>query len=96
MNNKQRETKMKLDLTIIHKDPSPSEGVQQAIVQFVGQHYLVSSSTRMTSDETLVFKCNSKGVVSDWLECGGGTCLTLEDVLSDFDNFLYRHGYAGS
>ena len=53
-------------LSIIKKDSSMSNGVQQAIVQYNGQCYLVSQTSRMRDLETFVFKCNSEGSVSDW------------------------------
>jgi hypothetical protein len=77
-------------LSIIKKDSSMSDGVQQAIVQYNGQCYLVSQSSRMRDLETFVFKCNSEGSVSDWAECGGGKFITLDDVLEDFAYNLYK------
>ena len=59
-------------LSIIKKDSSMSNGVQQAIVQYNGQCYLVSETSRLRDLETFIFKCNSEGTVSDWVECGGG------------------------
>jgi hypothetical protein len=77
-------------LSIIKKDSSMSNGVQQAIVQYNGQCYLVSQTSRMRDLETFVFKCNSEGSVSDWAECGGGKFITLDDVLEDFANNLHK------
>lgn len=77
-------------LSIIKKDSSISDGVQQAIVQYNGQCYLVSQTSRTRDLETFVFKCNSEGSVSDWAECGGGKFITLDNVLEDFANNLYK------
>tara|TARA_R110000868_G_scaffold225958_9_gene478309 strand:- start:1140 stop:1373 length:234 start_codon:yes stop_codon:yes gene_type:complete len=77
-------------MTIISKEAQPTDGTQQAIVKFNDTHYLISRSTRAGLDETLIFKCDNKGTVTDWADVGGGRCLSLDEVLSDFSSNLYN------
>ena len=76
-------------LHVIRKDAHVKDGVQQALVKYKGSYYLVSHTTKVMPHETLIFNCDSMGKVTDWGEVGGGRYVGLEEVLEDFENYLY-------
>ena len=76
-------------LHIIRKDTQVTNNIQQALVKHKGAYYLVSYSTRTNPSETLIFKSDSMGNVTDWGEVGGARYVELEEVLEDFENYLY-------
>jgi hypothetical protein len=54
-----------------------------------GQHYVVSSVVALFSGfETLVFRADAKGEVTDWLEVAGGRGVSREDAIADLDERL--------
>ena len=57
---------------------------RQTIVEQDGKNYLISQSSDFVQPvETLVFKCDAEGKVSDWCEVGG-------EVGVGIDSFLKR------
>ena len=56
---------------------------RQAVVEENGQIYLVSQSIPMhTPVETLVFRSDVEGKVTDWVEVGGEVGCTIDQYLS--------------
>lgn len=60
----------------------------RATVFYKGSYYVVSESRRFGL-ETLIFKGTSDGEILNYIECGGGYDLTLNEVLANFDNMLH-------
>ena len=56
----------------------------QVHVLFESNYYIVSDN----GEETLVFRSDKYGSITDWVEVGGGREITHVDVLSDFSNYL--------
>ena len=67
--------------------------LRKKLVHHEGEFYIVSENTLL--EETLVFRASPTGDVNDYSEVGGGKGLTLEQVVADFDNQLYKSGYWG-
>ena len=57
----------------------------KALVTYRNRHYVVSDN----GSETLIFDSDSNGTVSNYIEVGGARSVTLSEVLSDFQNFLF-------
>ena len=71
--------------TTLNKNGIP---VCKALVQHKMQYYVVSESTRFGL-ETLIFRSDSTGKITDYTEVGGGRGVTLEHVLGNFENELF-------
>lgn len=56
-----------------------------AVVFYKDQYFKVSDK----SIETLIFRCDKDGNITDWCEVGGGRGLTLSEVLGDFSRWCY-------
>ena len=61
-------------------DP-PLMGGSACLVQIREQHYRVSTTRIKHHDETLAFKCDANGEVTDWSEVCGGREATREEVI---------------
>mgnify|MGYP000523595531 CR=1 FL=1 len=79
----QKETRM----DIIHVKPKHKD-VKQVLVHHKGDFYLVSENT--TSRQTLIFPSSPTGEPESYLEVGGGSNTTLEEVLEDFEEYLIK------
>ena len=62
--------------------------VGRALVQHNGNFYIVSESTRRGL-ETLIFRADATGNITDHMEVGGGTGITLQEVLANFESELF-------
>ena len=62
--------------------------LRKKLIHHRGEFYIVSENTLL--EETLVFRADPTGYVSDYGEVGGGKGLTVEQVVADFDNQLYK------
>ena len=71
--------------TTLNKNGIP---VCKALVQHKMQYYVVSESTRFGL-ETLIFRSDSTGKITDYTEVGGGRGVTLEHVLANFESELF-------
>ncbi len=63
------------------------KGQLRATVVYNNNYYVVSHSKR--KNETLIFPSNSSGEIKDYIEVGGGTSVSLREVLEDFSSFLH-------
>ncbi len=66
---------------------------KKAVIYYNNEFYLVSEANNQFTGfhlETLIFRCDPVGEVSDFFEVGGGKGLTLEDVLGNIDEHLYK------
>ena len=61
--------------------------LRKKLVHHKGEFYMVSENTLL--EETLVFRATPTGDVINYSEVGGSKCVTLEEVIADFDNMLY-------
>ena len=57
-----------------------------AHVYHSGQYYFISDNGR----ETLIFPSNAEGKIASFQEVGGGSGLSLLEVLGDFHSFLHN------
>lgn len=58
-----------------------------------GQHYVASSVVAPYSGfETLVFKADERGEVTDWIEVAGGRGMSREDAIANLGDVLGRSG----
>ena len=62
--------------------------VCKALVQHKMQYYVISESSRFGL-ETLIFRSDSTGKITDYTEVGGGRGVTLEHVLENFESELF-------
>tara|TARA_Y100001938_G_scaffold138726_1_gene204627 strand:+ start:703 stop:936 length:234 start_codon:yes stop_codon:yes gene_type:complete len=65
----------------------------KALIYYNNNFYVVSEAKNLFTghrEETLIFKSEPDGTVIDYLEVGGGRYLTLNDVLSNIDEHLYK------
>ena len=58
---------------------------KRAHVAHSGVYYDISDNGR----ETLIFRSDQTGEITDMCEVGGAIGATLAEVLGDFDNFLH-------
>jgi hypothetical protein len=66
---------------------------KKAVIYYNNEFYLVSEANNMLTGfrlETLIFRCDPTGEVSEYFEVGGGKYLTLDDVLENIDEHLYK------
>ena len=75
------------DLTVVHPYENEVGTVRKTLVHHKGNFYIVSENTVLV--ETLIFPATPTGETLDWSEVGGGQGLTSEQVLEDFENYLY-------
>ena len=59
----------------------------KATVLYKGKYYVVSQS--LIRPETLVFPSNEQGEITSWTDVGGGSSISLDEVLEDFESYLY-------
>ena len=80
----QKETKR---MNIRHVKPKRA-GVKQVLVHFKGRFYLVSENIK--KKQTYIFHSSPVGEPESYLEVGGDENTTLEDVLGDFESYLFK------
>ncbi len=73
-------------MNVIHIKPK-KEGVKQVLIHHKGDFYLVSENIR--EKQTLIFPSSPTGEPESYLEVGGSSNTTLDEVLSDFENYLH-------
>lgn len=59
---------------------------KKAHVLYGGKYYVVSDN----GSETLIFPSDSGGTITSWLEVGGASGTALNEVISNFSEFLHR------
>ena len=64
------------------------DGVRQVLVHFRGSFYLVSENIKRK--QTYIFPSSPTGEPESYLEVGGDENATLDEVLSDFENYLFK------
>lgn len=74
-------------MDIIHVKPKRKD-VKQVLIHHKGDFYLVSENT--VSRQTLIFPSSPTGEPEGYLEVGGGSNITLEEVLEDFEEYLIK------
>ena len=84
-----QQTQDKTMTTIINYNLKNDNGIRQVLVTHDGEYYVVSHSTLMSEPETLIFKSDSNGTITDWREVGGRKYADLDEVLMDMDIYLY-------
>ena len=62
--------------------------VGKALVQHNGNFYIVSESTTRGL-ETLIFRADAAGNITDYVEVGGSIGVTLHEVLANFESELF-------
>ena len=65
--------------------------LQQVLVSYKDNYYVVSHSTRMKEPETLIFKSDSEGNTSDWAEVGGARYCGLNEVIESMEDYMYEN-----
>ena len=65
--------------------------LRRKLVHHKGEFYMVSENTLL--EETLIFSASPTGVVESYHEVGGAKGVTLEEVLGEFDEWLYSDDY---
>ena len=64
----------------------------KALIYYNNEFYVISQANNMFTnhdDETLIFRSDAAGNVSDYMEIGGGRGLTLNEVLNNIEEYLY-------
>jgi hypothetical protein len=80
------ELPMKSKAKIIRELPVSPTGAKQALVTLAGDYYVVSSvHCPGTGPETLVFRANREGEVTDWGEVAGGRCMSRYEAIADLE-----------
>jgi len=72
-------------MDIIHIEPK-RHGVKQVLIHHKGNFYLVSENT--DEKRTLIFPSSPTGEPESYLEVGGSSNTTLDEVLNDFESYL--------
>jgi hypothetical protein len=70
-----------------------SRNDKKAVIYYNNEFYLVSEANNQFTGfrlETLIFRCDPTGQASDYFEVGGGKFLSLDDVLNNIDEYLYK------
>ncbi len=65
----------------------------KALIYYNNSFYIVSQAKNMFSgniEETLIFKSEADGTVTNHIEVGGGKLVTLDEVLNNIDEYLYQ------
>ena len=65
--------------------------LRKKLVHQKGEFYMVSENTLL--EETLVFRASPTGDVINYTDVGGGKHVTLEEVIGDFEEWLYGDDY---
>lgn len=69
---------------IIRELPLSKTGAQQVLVRQGSDYYVVSSMVMpITGAETLVFRSNSGGKITEWNEVAGGRGMSREEAIAD-------------
>ena len=76
------------DINVAHPTENEVGVVRKMLVNHKGNFYIVSENTVLK--ETLIFRSDPVGEVEDYNELGGGRGLTIEDVIADFEAYLYN------
>ena len=63
--------------------------LQQVLVSYKNNYYVVSYSTRLQEPETYIFKSDSQGNITDWAEVGGKSGGDVWLVIHNMDEYLY-------
>ena len=75
---------------IISQIETTREGIEQTLVNYKGNYYVVSHSTIVSEPETFIFKSNSEGKITDWQEVGGAKHVKLNEVVESMSDYMYR------
>ena len=78
----QKETK-RMNIILIKPEMG---GVKQVLIHHKGNFYLVSEN--IDAKQTLIFPSSPTGEPESYLEVGGSSDTTLDEVLNDFESFL--------
>jgi hypothetical protein len=72
-------------ITVVRELPrTVTSATQVLVVDGDGQHYVVSSVVApFTGFETLVFRSDADGKVTDWLEVAGGRGMSRDEAILD-------------
>ena len=65
----------------------------KAVIYYNNEFYVVSEANNQFTGfqlETMIFKSNPDGTVVDYCEVGGGKHVTLDEVLSNINEYLYQ------
>ena len=63
---------------------------KRALIYYNNTFYVVSESVApITGIETLIFPANSEGNITNWTEVGGGSGLTLNEVLNNIESHFH-------
>ena len=65
----------------------PGGLIKQTLVHHEGEFYIASENT--AQGYTLIFSAIPTGDVTDYLEVGGSKDVSLEEVLADFEEYLF-------
>ena len=76
--------------TIISQIQTRREDIKQTLVNYKGDYYVVSYSTSRIVPETLIFKSNSEGKITDWQEVGGAKHIKLNEVVESMSDYMYE------
>ena len=74
-------------MNVIHIKPKRG-GVKQVLIHHKGDFYLVSEN--IGNKQTLIFSSSPVGEPESYLEVGGDENTTLEEVLGDFESYLFK------
>lgn len=64
---------------------------KKAVIYYNNEFYLVSEANNQFTGfvlETLIFRCDPTGDVSDYIEVGGGKLLSLDEVLGNIGDYI--------
>ena len=73
--------------TIISQLETSREDIKQTLVNHKGNYYVVSYSTILS--ETLIFKSDSKGKITNWQEVGGAKYVKLNEVVESMSDYMF-------
>lgn len=65
--------------------------IKRVLVHHKAEFYIISENTAL--GETLIFQASPTGEVTDWYEVGGGKDRTLNEVLADIEQHLFKTRY---
>jgi len=69
---------------ILRKDKGEPPHIQW-VIELDGKHYLISHSERLSTPETMAFRCDKLGRVRDWADVAGGQGMTHEQVIAELE-----------
>ena len=70
---------------IIQELPRYRTDVTQFLVKHKGEFFVVSSSSFFNQFETLVFRADAKGEITDWCEVAGGRTMSRDEAIADLE-----------